>query len=600
MAEFLGTWKRTHYSGVLREEHIGQEVILMGWVQKKRNLGGLIFVDLRDREGISQIIFDSAVSEESFNKADQLTGECVIAVKGIVHKRESINESIPTGLVEVYGAELKILSFSQTPPIHINDDDNAGDQLKLKYRYLDLRKPKMQNFLKTRHKISSTIRDFLNREGFLDMETPVLTKPTPEGARDYLVPSRVHPGKFYALPQSPQLFKQLLMISGFDKYYQIVRCFRDEDLRADRQPEFTQVDIEMSFIDQEDIMAVNEKLMGELFKSVLGLELESKFMRMTYAEAMDKYGSDKPDLRFGMEMVKLNDLVADCGFSVFEDTVRDGHLVKAINVIGGAEAYSKKAMKNLEKTAKTYGAKGLAWLKVTEEGIDSPIAKFMTEEKIASIIEAMDAKVGDMVLFIADKKSVTNVTLGGLRLEAAKKLDLIDPNDIKVLWVVDFPLFEYDEDDGRFYAKHHPFTSPMEEDLDIIESDPENARAKAYDLVINGSEVGGGSIRIYDAELQNRMFKALGLTEEEITDKFGFLVEALKYGTPPHGGIAYGLDRLTMILTGTENIRDVIAFPKTQNAACPLTNAPSPADAAQLEELALAVVLKEKEEKTEE
>jgi aspartyl-tRNA synthetase len=597
MAEFLGTWKRSHYSGVLRESHIGEEVILMGWVQKKRNLGGLIFVDLRDREGISQIVFDSAIDEALFTKADELTGECVIAVKGIVNKRESVNENIPTGLVEVYGSELKILSFSQTPPIHINDEDNAGDQLKLKYRYLDLRKPKMQNFLKTRHKISSTIRDFLNEEGFLDLETPVLTKPTPEGARDYLVPSRVHPGKFYALPQSPQLFKQLLMISGFDKYYQIVKCFRDEDLRADRQPEFTQVDIEMSFIDQEDIISVNERLVGKVFKEVLGVELESKFMRMTYAEAMDRFGSDKPDLRFGMEMVKLNELVADCGFSVFEEAVANGQLVKAINVIGGAEGYSKKAMKNLEKTAKTYGAKGLAWLKITADGIDSPIAKFMNEKKIATIIEAMDAKLGDMILFIADKKSVTNVTLGGLRLEAAKKLELINPDDLKVLWVVDFPLFEYDEDDGRYYAKHHPFTSPMEEDLDIIESDPQNARAKAYDLVINGSEVGGGSIRIYDANLQNRMFKALGLDEEEINDKFGFLVEALKYGTPPHGGIAFGLDRLTMILTGTENIRDVIAFPKTQNATCPLTNAPSLAEGKQLEELALAVVLPEKETK---
>lgn len=593
MSDFLGNWKRSHYCGTLRESHIDETVTLMGWVQKRRNLGALIFVDLRDREGIVQIMFDSALSQEAFEKADELTNECVIAVRGKVHLRESINEQLPTGRIEIFAESLKILSTAQTPPIHVNDDDNAGENLKLKYRYLDLRKPKMQRFLKERHLISSTVRGFLNGEGFLDMETPVLTKPTPEGARDYLVPSRVNRGKFYALPQSPQLFKQLLMISGFDKYYQIVRCFRDEDLRADRQPEFTQIDIEMSFIDQEDIMGINERMIRHVFKTVRGIDLDETFMRMTYEEAMERYGSDKPDLRFAMEMVNLVDWAGYCGFGVFENAVSEGLSVKGINVVGGAETFSKKGMKNLEKLAKTYGAQGLAWLRLTEEGIDSPIAKFLTEEALASLLAAMDVKNGDLLLFVADKKSVVNVTLGGLRLEAAKKLDLIDPNIFKVLWVVDFPLFEYDEDDNRYYAKHHPFTSPMEEDLDIIESKPDQARAKAYDLVINGSEVGGGSIRIYNADLQNRMFKALGLEEAEITEKFGFLVEALKYGTPPHGGIAFGLDRLTMILTGTENIRDVIAFPKTQNASCPLTNAPSVADQKQLDELALAIVQQE-------
>lgn len=593
MTDFLGNWKRSHYCGNLREGNIGETVTVMGWVQKRRNLGALIFVDLRDREGIVQIMFDPDLSKAAFDKADGLTNECVIAVQGKVHQRESINEQLPTGRIEIFAESLKVLSTAQTPPIHVHDDDNAGENLKLKYRYLDLRKPKMQKFLRTRHQISSTVRDFLNAEGFLDMETPVLTKPTPEGARDYLVPSRVNRGKFYALPQSPQLFKQLLMISGFDKYYQIVKCFRDEDLRADRQPEFTQIDIEMSFIDQEDIMAVNERMMRHVFKTVRGISLEEPFMRMTYEEAMERFGSDKPDLRFGMEMVALGTWAQNCGFGVFEGAVAEGLAVKGINVVGGAETFSKKGMKNLEKLAKTYGAQGLAWMRLTEEGIDSPIAKFLSEERQGALLEQMDAKEGDLLLFVADKKSVVNATLGGLRLEAARKLDLIDPNVFKVLWVVDFPLFEYDEDDHRYYAKHHPFTSPMEEDLDIIESKPDQARAKAYDLVINGSEVGGGSIRIYNAQLQNRMFKALGLGDEEIQEKFGFLVEALKYGTPPHGGIAFGLDRLTMILTGTENIRDVIAFPKTQNATCPLTNAPSIAEQKQLEELALAVTLEE-------
>ncbi|WP_432401220.1 aspartate--tRNA ligase [Wukongibacter sp. M2B1] len=590
MAEMLSGMKRTHMCGLLRTEDIGKEVVLMGWVQRRRDLGGLIFVDLRDREGLMQIVFDKDVSEEAFSKAEKIRGEFVIAIKGKITKRESINQNLETGEIEVFAEKLKILSESEIPPIHIKDEDDAGERLRLKYRYLDLRKPKMQKLLKTRSKIASTIRDFLDENGFLDIETPVLTKPTPEGARDYLVPSRVNAGKFYALPQSPQIFKQLLMVSGFDKYYQIVKCFRDEDLRADRQPEFTQVDIEMSFIDVEDILEINERLVSKVFKEVNGIELNTPFMRMPYKEAMERYGSDKPDLRFGYELKNLNETVKDCGFGVFADTVKDGNDVKAININDGADKFSKKGMKNLEKFAKTYGAKGLAWMKLTDEGIDSPIAKFLSEEDIKAITDKMEASAGDLILFVADKPSVVYATLGALRIEIAKKLGVIDESEYKILWVTDFPLFEYDEEDGRLYAKHHPFTSPLEEDLDIIESNPEEARAKAYDLVINGSEIGGGSIRIHDSNLQERMFKALGFSEEEANEKFGFLIDAFKYGTPPHGGIAYGLDRLTMTLTGTDNIRDVIAFPKTQDARCLLTDAPSIADKDQLEELKIQLV----------
>lgn len=590
MAELLSGMKRTHMCGVLTTKDIDKEVTLMGWVQRRRDLGGLIFVDLRDRDGLVQIVFDNDVSKEAFDKAENLRGEFVIAVKGKVKKRQSINENLKTGEIEVFAQELKILSESEIPPIHINDKDDAGERLRLKYRYLDLRKPKMQNILRTRSRIASVIRAFLDENGFLDLETPVLTKPTPEGARDYLVPSRVNAGKFYALPQSPQIFKQLLMVSGFDKYYQIVKCFRDEDLRADRQPEFTQVDIEMSFVDEEDVLSANEKLAKKLFKEIKGIDISTPFMRMTYKEAMERYGSDKPDLRFGYELKNLNEIVKDCGFGVFAGAVKDGKDVKAININGGAEKFSKKGVKKLEKLAKTYGAKGLAWMKMTKEGVDSPIAKFFSEEDIKAIVEKMEAKEGDLILFVADKASVVNTTLGALRTEIAKKLDVINEDDFKILWVTEFPLFEYDEDDDRYYAKHHPFTSPTDEDLGILESNPEKARAKAYDLVINGSEVGGGSIRIHDSNLQERMFKALGFTEKEAQEKFGFLIDAFKYGTPPHGGIAYGLDRLTMILTGTDNIRDVIAFPKTQDARCLLTEAPAVADETQLEELKIKLI----------
>ncbi len=595
MAEMLNGMKRTHMCGVLGAQHIDEEVVLMGWVQRRRDLGGLIFVDLRDREGLVQIVFDKDVSEEAFNKAEKIRGEFVIAAQGKVKRRESVNSNLKTGEIEIFAEELRILSESEIPPIHIKDEDGAGERLRLKYRYLDLRKPKMQKILRTRSKIASSIREFLDENGFLDLETPVLTKPTPEGARDYLVPSRVNPGKFYALPQSPQIFKQLLMVSGFDKYYQIVKCFRDEDLRADRQPEFTQVDIEMSFVDVEDVIEINEKLIQKLFKDVDGVELSLPFMRMPYKEAMERYGSDKPDLRFGYELKNLNEIVKDCGFGVFANTVKDGNDVKAININGGADKFSKKGMKNLEKFVKTYGAKGLAWMKLTSEGIDSPIAKFLEEEEIKAITDKMEAAAGDMILFIADKPSVVYAALGALRIEIARKLEVIDEGQYKILWVTDFPLFEYDEEDNRYYASHHPFTSPREEDIEIMESNPKEARAKAYDLVINGYEVGGGSIRIHDSNLQHKMFKALGFSEEEAKEKFGFLIDAFKYGTPPHGGVAYGLDRLTMILTGSDNIRDVIAFPKTQEARCLLTDAPSIADESQLEELRIKLLQEESE-----
>lgn len=590
MAEALNGLKRTHYAGDLRESNIDESVVLMGWVQKRRNLGSLVFIDLRDRSGISQIVFDTNVSPEAFEKADGLRNEFVIAVKGKVHKRESVNKDLPTGYIEVFGEEVKILSASEVPPIHISDEDKASEKLRLKYRYLDLRKPKMFKNLKIRSEVANVFRNFFSSEGFLEVETPFLNKPTPEGARDYLVPSRVNPNKFYALPQSPQLFKQMLMVSGVDRYYQIVKCFRDEDLRADRQPEFTQVDVELSFVEEADVMAVNEKLMQKMFKEILDLDLKAPFMTMSYAEAMSRFGSDKPDLRFGYELKALNDLVESCGFGVFADTVKAGNDVRAININGGAEAISKKGLKNLEKFVKTYGAKGLAWMKITEEGLESPIEKFLSTEDIAKIKQRMEAEPGDLILFVADKPSVVYAALGALRIEVARKLDQIKEDDFKILWVNEFPLFEYSEEEDRYVAKHHPFTAPLDEDADKITTHPETARAKAYDLVLNGSEIGGGSIRIHDSEMQAKMFKALGFTDEEAQEKFGFLLDAFKYGVPPHGGIAYGLDRVVMELLHIDNIRDVIAFPKTQQATCLLTNAPGLATGQQLEELYLDTV----------
>lgn len=593
MGELLNGMKRTHMCGVFRQSNIGERVTLMGWVQRKRNLGGLIFVDLRDKSGMVQIVFDTVVSEEAFNKAEGLRGEFVIAVTGEVRQRESVNDNMPTGQIEVFADSLKILNESEVPPIHINDDDKANEMLRLKYRYLDLRKPKMQSKLFFRAKLMKTVRTFLDENGFTEVETPVLTKPTPEGARDYLVPSRVNEGKFYALPQSPQLFKQILMVSGFDRYYQIVRCFRDEDLRADRQPEFTQIDMEMSFVEQDDVMAINERLVQQMFKDALGVDIALPLQRMPYEEAMNRYGVDKPDVRFGLELVALNDLVKDCGFSVFSGAIASGGDVRGINIKGASEKISRKDLDKLQDYVKTYGAKGLAWIRVSENEIASPIAKFFSDDEMKAILDRMEAEVGDVLVFVADKSNVVYDALGNLRNELAKRLELVKDGEYKLLWVTEFPLLEYDEEAKRYSAKHHPFTSPMDEDLELLDTNPGAVRAKAYDMVLNGVEIGGGSIRIHNAQLQSKMFKALGFSEEEAYAKFGFLLDAFKYGTPPHGGIAFGLDRLVMLFTGTENIREVIAFPKTQNATCLMTEAPTEVDANQLVELSIASLVKE-------
>ncbi|WDV47562.1 aspartate--tRNA ligase [Clostridiaceae bacterium M8S5] len=593
MGEKMGNMRRTHMCGTLRRQNENQEVTLMGWVQKRRNLGGLVFVDLRDTTGIVQIVFDTDISKEAFDKAETIRSEYVIAVKGTVKIRESINKDMETGDVEVFASELKILDEAQTPPIYIKDNDDVSDAMRLKYRYLDLRKPFMQKNLKIRHKTMKLFRDFLDENNFNEIETPMLTKPTPEGARDYLVPSRVNPGNFYALPQSPQLMKQLLMVSGMDRYYQIVKCFRDEDLRANRQPEFTQVDVEMSFVDVEDVININEKLIQRIFKEIKGIDIKLPLKRMTYKEAMERFGSDKPDLRFGYEIVNLSDILTNSGFKAFSGTIADGGSVRAIKVEDGASAFSKKGISKLEKYVKTYKAKGLAWMKVIEDNIESPIAKFLSEEEIKAVASKMDAKEGDIIFIIADKDDVVFDSLGHLRIEVAKKLDIIQKDVYEMLWITEFPLFEYSEEEDRYVAKHHPFTHPMDEDIHLLETEPQNVRAKAYDIVINGDEIGGGSIRINNSDLQTKMFKALGFTEEEANDKFGFLLEAFKYGVPPHGGIAYGLGRLVMMLTEMDNLRDVIAFPKTQNATCLMTQAPAMVTEKQLEELSIALNMKE-------
>lgn len=595
--ETLKGLKRTHYCGDLRMDNVGEEVILNGWVQKKRNLGGLVFVDLRDIRGISQIIFDADVSKDAFEKAEKLGSEYVIAVKGIVRERQAKNPNMATGDIEISATELRVLSKSQTPPIYIKDDDNVSEDKRLKYRYLDLRKPSMQNNLIMRSRVAQIVRQYLSENNFLEIETPFLIKPSPEGARDYLVPSRVNPGKFYALPQSPQLFKQILMVSGMDRYFQIVKCFRDEDLRADRQPEFTQIDCEMSFVDENDVMTMMENMIGRIFKEIHNIDIQLPLKRMTYKEAMDRFGSDKPDTRFAMELTDLSDLVKDCGFGVFSSAANAANSsVRAINAIGGADAFSKKGMKKLEEHAKTYKAKGLAWIKVTEEGIDSQIAKFFTEDEIKAILDRMDAKAGDLILFVADKNKVVYDALGQLRLEVARKMDLIDKNKYNLLWVTEFPLFEEDEETGRMIAMHHPFTCPLDEDIDKLDQeDKTQLRAKAYDMVLNGYELGGGSVRISDEEVQEKMFKALGMSQETANDKFGYLLEAFKYGVPPHAGLAFGFDRLMMLLTGADNIREVIAFPKNQNAICPMTNAPGLPEEGQLEELSIKVDLEEQE-----
>ena len=588
MNDKLGNWKRTQRCGEVTAEHIGQEVCLMGWVQRRRDHGGLIFIDLRDREGIVQLALDPDRDPQSHTKAEQVRNEYVLAVRGKVSSRPegTINPKMKTGEVEIEVSELLILNSSETPPFMLDEHSEVAENIRLKYRYLDLRRPALQNNLLMRHLVSKTVRNYLDNLGFVDIETPVLTKSTPEGARDYLVPSRVNLGNFYALPQSPQLFKQLLMVSGFDRYYQIVKCFRDEDLRADRQPEFTQIDCELSFVNRDDVMAVMEGLIAAVFKAAIGAEVGLPIARLTYAEALHRFGVDNPDLRFDLELVNITELVAGSQFKVFADVAGKGGLVKALNAKGCA-TFSRKELDDLTEFVKIYGAKGLAWVKVTEDGWQSPIAKFFTPEELAALNASLDAKVGDLLLFMADTASIANEALGRLRGHLGQKLGLASKSDYKFVWITDFPLLEWDADAGRHMAVHHPFTSPLEEDIPLLDTEPGKARAQAYDLVLNGSEVGGGSIRIHDPAVQSRMFELLGIDAEEAREKFGFLLDALSFGAPPHGGIAFGLDRLMMILTGSDSIRDVIAFPKTQKATCLLSEAPNEVSEKQLQELSI-------------
>jgi aspartyl-tRNA synthetase len=589
--ETLGDWKRTHDCGSLRASDIGQEALLMGWVNTRRDLGSLIFIDLRDREGITQIVFDPNVDEESHAKAHALRSEWVLAVRGKVSPRlqGQENAKLPTGAVELKATGLKILNRSETPPFQVDGAVDASETLRLKYRYLELRRRRVfQNFLQ-RHRMTALVRDYLNRNRFIEVETPFLTKSTPEGARDYLVPSRVHQGLFYALPQSPQLFKQLLMIAGFDRYYQVVRCFRDEDLRADRQPEFTQVDLEMSFSGEEDVISLIEGMMAELFEQVLGLKISLPLPRLEYSDAMERFGTDRPDTRFAMEMKDISDLATHSDFQVLKGVLQQGGVVKAINVEKGASLFSRKALDELAQFAVQSGAKGLMNVKITAEGWQSSLDKFFKKEDKVAVNERTGAFPGDLLLLVADKASVANSCLGALRLELAKRLNLVKKDDYALVWVTKFPLLEYNEEEGRLESVHHPFTSPLEEDLHLLQEQPEKARARAYDIVLNGSEIGGGSVRIHNPALQETMFKILGISREEANAKFGFFLEALKYGAPPHAGIALGFDRLTAILTGSESIREVIAFPKTQTASCLLSDAPSRVDRKQLDELGLSV-----------
>ncbi len=584
--------KRTTYCGLVTEDLLNEKVTLKGWIHNRRDLGGLIFIDLRDREGIVQIVFNPDFSQEALNIAETVRSEYIVEVQGVVTKRdaETVNPKIKTGQVEVQVSNIEIINKSETPPFSINEENtNVDENIRLKYRYLDLRRQELAQTFKMRHQTTRSIRQYLDDNGFYDIETPVLTKSTPEGARDYLVPSRVHDGEFYALPQSPQLFKQLLMISGFDKYYQIVKCFRDEDLRADRQPEFTQVDIEMSFVDQEDVMAMGEEMLRKVVKDVKGIDVPGPFPRMTYAEAMSRYGSDKPDTRFDMELINVSQLGHEMDFKVFKDTVENNGEIKAIVAKGAADQYTRKDMDALTEFVNIYGAKGLAWVKVTDEGLTGPIARFFEDKDAEQLKSLTEASAGDLVMFVADKPEVVAQSLGALRIKLAKELGLIDESKLNFLWVTDWPLLEYDDESKRYVAAHHPFTSPKKEDIDKLDSEPENAQANAYDIVLNGYELGGGSIRMHNGELQEKMFEVLGFTKEQAQEQFGFLLDAFKYGAPPHGGIALGLDRLVMLLTNRTNLRDTIAFPKTASATCLLTDAPGEVSEKQLEELSLRI-----------
>ena len=591
MAESMSGMKRTHRCAELSKAQVGQTVTVMGWVQKSRNKGGVVFVDLRDRSGILQIIFEeNKCGTEIFEKAGKLRSEFVIAVTGQVCERAgAVNKNLATGEIEVIAEQLRILSESETPPFHIEENSKTKEELRLKYRYLDLRRPDIQKNIMMRSRACAVIRNFLTEEGFLEIETPMLTKSTPEGARDYLVPSRVHPGSFYALPQSPQLFKQLLMVSGYDRYFQLARCFRDEDLRADRQPEFTQVDMELSFVDVDDVIDVNERLLARLFKEIIGVEVPLPIQRMTWQEAMDRFGSDKPDTRFGMELNDVTDVVRDCEFAVFKNAIADGGSVRGINAKGQGTMPRKK-IDALVAFVKDYGAKGLAYIAIQPDGsIKSSFAKFMKDEEMKALIAAMQGEPGDLLLFAADKNKIVYASLGALRLELADKMGLLDKNQYNFLWVTEFPLLEWSDEENRFQAMHHPFTMPMEEDLQYIDTDPGRVRAKAYDIVLNGTEIGGGSVRIHQDDIQEKMFEALGFTKERAHEQFGFLLDAFKYGVPPHAGLAYGLDRLIMLMAKVDSIRDVIAFPKVKDASCLLTNAPDTVDEKQLEELGIRV-----------
>ena len=599
MAESMRGMKRSHRCTEVSKANIGEIVTVMGWVQKRRNLGNLIFIDLRDRSGILQIVFDSNdVSEAGMEKAATLRSEFVVAVTGkVIARAGAVNENLATGDIEVQAHELRILSESETPPFPIEENIQTKDELRLKYRYLDLRRPNLQRNLMLRSKVATEVRKFLADEGFLEIETPILIKSTPEGARDYLVPSRVHPGSFYALPQSPQLFKQLLMCSGYDRYFQLAKCFRDEDLRADRQPEFTQIDMELSFVDIDDVIDVNERLLARIFKEAIGVDVQLPIPRMTWQEAMDRFGSDKPDTRFGMELKNVSDIVKDCGFGVFTGALANGGTVRGINAEGQVSMPRKK-IDALVEFAKTYGAKGLAYLCINEDGsYKSSFAKFMTEEELHALVVAMDGKPGDLLLFAADKNKVVWDVLGALRLEIAKNLGLLHKDEYKFLWITEFPLLEWSEEQNRFVAMHHPFTMPMEEDLDKIDTDPGAVRAKAYDITLNGTEIGGGSIRIHQNDIQSKMFEVLGFTKEQAQNQFGFLLDAFKYGVPPHAGLAYGLDRLIMLMAKEDSIREVIAFPKVKDASCLMSGAPDVVDPKQLAELDIAVIEKKQDEK---